>query len=148
MLFKRKELFTEAETQEVVQAIRTAERLTSGEIRVFVERKCRYVQPLDRALEVFHQLGMHQTHHHNAVLLYVALKDRQLAICGDSGIHEKVSDSYWREQLDSLKKHFSDGRIVEGIAHCVSQIGHVLQTHFPYESDDDNQLPDDIVFGR
>lgn len=148
MLFKRKEPFTESETQQIVQAIRAAERLTSGEIRVFVEHKCRYVQPLDRAIQLFGKLGMHKTHHRNAVLLYVALKDRQLAICGDAGIHEKVSESYWDEQLHALKTHFSDGRIVEGIAHCVTRIGEVLQLHFPYESDDDKQLPDDIVFGR
>ena len=36
---KKKELFTEDEKARVVQAIRQAERLTSGEIRLFVESR-------------------------------------------------------------------------------------------------------------
>jgi len=86
--------------QQIVAAIGQAERQTSGEIRVFVESRCRFVNPLDRAAEVFTGLKMDQTAQRNAVLVYVALKDRQLALYGDKGIHEKVGDAFWNTRSD------------------------------------------------
>ena len=147
--FSRKELFNAEEKQLIVTAIQEAEKCTSGEIRVFVERRCRYVDPLDRAAEVFGQLKMEQTAARNGVLVYVALKDRQLAIYGDRGIHEKVGDEFWGRQVGLILSHFNKANYAMGIAQVVSSIGEALQTHFPYDKDNDkNELPDDIVFGK
>lgn len=147
--FPKKQFFTEAEKQRVVSAIGQAERETSGEVRVYVESRCRYVNPLDRAVEVFAGLKMEQTAARNAVLVYVALKDRQLAIYGDSGIHEKVGDAFWNDKVGLILSHFYKANYADGIARVVGEIGAALQQHFPYdEGTDKNELPDDIVFGR
>lgn len=92
--FKKKDFFREEEKKQIVDAIRNAERRTSGEVRVFVESRCRYVDPLDRAAEIFFNLKMSETDDRNAVLLYIAMKDRQLAVFGDEGIHKKVGTDY------------------------------------------------------
>ena len=97
--FKKKPFFTAAEQQQIVEAVRAAETQTSGEIRVYVESRCRYVNPLDRAAEVFYGLKMENTDARNAALVYVALKDRQLALYGDKGIHEKVGNDFWDEKV-------------------------------------------------
>ena len=147
--FSKKEFFTEAEKTQIVAAIQTAEHRTSGEIRVFVESRCRFVDPLDRAVEVFASLKMNQVAARNAVLVYVATKDRQLALFGDQGIHEKVGDAFWNEKVKSVLSHFSRKNYAEGIAHIVTGIGEVLAQYFPYDKDNEkNELPDDIVFGR
>ncbi|WP_126243990.1 TPM domain-containing protein [Chitinophaga rhizosphaerae] len=146
--FRKKEFFTEDEKSRLVQAIRHAERLTSGEIRLFVESHCEYVDPMDRAREAFLSLGMEKTKQRNGVLLYIALRDHQFAILGDQGIHDKVGNDFWKHEADILRHHFSGQRIVEGIEVCVKEIGESLLQHFPYESGDANELPDDIVFGK
>jgi uncharacterized membrane protein len=147
--FKKKPFFTEAEQQQVVRAIQAAERQTSGEIRVYVESRCRFVNPLDRAAEVFYLLKMEKTEAANAVLVYVALKDRQLALYGDKGIHEKVGDTFWNENVKIMLSHFNKKNYAEGLARIVTEIGEALRLHFPYNGDTDkNELPDDIVFGR
>lgn len=149
MIFrKKKELFTEEEKEKVVQSIRVAERLTSGEIRVYVETRCRFMDPMHRAVEVFRELDMHKTKLRNAVLLYIALKDRQFAIYGDEAIHVKVGDDFWRSQAHHLRTHLREGRTIEGIVHCVKEIGQSLEKFFPHEAGDENELPDDIVFGK
>ncbi|RFS18941.1 TPM domain-containing protein [Chitinophaga silvatica] len=146
---KQKEIFSEAEKNRLVHAIRVAERLTSGEIRLFVENRCKYVNPLQRAKEVFDSLDMGKTRLHNGVLVYVAIKDHQFAILGDQGIHDKVGNDFWTKEADLLIGHFQRNRIVEGIEACIEEIGASLRTHFPHEAGDDiNELPDDIVFGR
>ena len=148
-LFKRKEFFTEEERQNIVDAVRAAEQRTSGEVRVFVEHRCRYVNAIDRAVEIFENLQMHNTELRNATLVYVAVKDRQLAVFGDQGIHQKVGDEYWANEVMKMIHAFNRDNIAEGIRQCVLNIGEALAVHFPYDrSTDKNELPDDIVFGK
>jgi uncharacterized membrane protein len=148
-LFKRKPLFDEAQQQHIVTAIQSAEKCTSGEIRVYVERHCRYVDPRDRATEVFAALKMENTVARNGVLVYVAIKDRQLAILGDRGIHQLVGQDFWNQEVRTILAHFNKADYAAGIAAVVTDIGHALERHFPYDrATDINQLPDDIVFGR
>ena len=147
--FKKKAFFTDAEQQQVVSAIQAAEKQTSGEIRVYVESRCRFVDPLDRAAEVFYLLKMEKTEAANAVLVYVAIKDRQLALFGDKAIHEKVGDAFWNENVKLMLSHFNKKNYAEGLARIVTEIGEALRLHFPYNGETDkNELPDDIVFGR
>lgn len=147
---KKKALLSEEEQTLIVQAVQEAERNTSGEIRIYMESRCAYVDSMDRARELFFKLKMDNTRNHNAVLLYIALTDRQLALYGDEGIYKKNGgDPYWLRELQLLRSFFQKNRVAEGIAICVQHIGASLSEHFPYDSKTDkNELPDDIVFGN
>ena len=148
-LFRKKEFFSKEESELIVEAIRSAEKQTSGEVRLFVERHCKFVDPLDRAAELFFSLKMEQTEQRNGVLVYVATKDRQLAIFGDKGIHEKVGDRFWQAEVGKMLSHFNADNYAKGIVKVVTDIGEALRSHFPYAGEKDkNELPDDIVFGR
>ncbi len=148
-LFRKKEFFTTEEKELVVKAVQEAELRTSGEVRVFVESRCRYVNAIDRAIEVFGALEMYKTQLRNGVLVYVATKDRQLAVFGDEGIHQKVGNTYWENEVTKMIQTFNRDNIAEGISQCIKNIGEALCTHFPYDKDTDkNELPDDIVFGK
>ena len=137
---KKKPFFTEPERSRIVEAVRTAELQTSGEVRVFVESHCPYMDAIDRAGEIFFRLEMDETAEHNAVLVYVALKDRQLAVFGDQGIHEKVGAAYWDKEVALMIENFNKENYADGQA---------LHQHFPYDKNTDkNELPDDIVFGK
>jgi len=147
--FSRKDFFSEEEKKQIVAAIRDAEQQTSGEIRIYVEKHCRFVDPLDRAAEVFAILKMGGTANHNAVLLYLAVKDRQLAVFGDHGIHEKVGEEFWRKEIAQMLSQFQKDHYAEAVSKVVHDIGAALKYHFPYDRQTDiNELPDDIVFGR
>ncbi len=148
-LFKKKEFFSKEEKEKIVSSIRHAEECTSGEVRVFVERRCRFIDPLDRAMEIFDMLEMEKTHHRNAVLVYSAIKDRQLAIYGDKGINEKTGHQYWEDEVNKMVSEFNKENYAEGISCCVNDIGQALQHHFPYiKEEDKNELPDEIIFGK
>lgn len=148
-LFKKKPFFSDEENKIIVEAIRNAELCTSGEVRVFVESKCKFIDPIDKALEIFADLKMQNTEQRNAVLVYVAIKDRQLAIYGDAGIHEKTGDEYWKAAVDKMIGDFNKENYADGIANCVNMIGKALQQHFPYDKEvDKNELPDEIIFGK
>ena len=147
--FKKKEFFSLEDNEIIVQAIRDAEKQTSGEIRVFVESKCRFVDPLDRAIEIFGQLKMEKTEKRNAVLMYVAIKHRQLAVFADAGIHQAVGEQYWKDVVKNILVFFNKENYASGIKECVLKIGEALHSHFPYNAETDkNELPDEIIFGN
>jgi uncharacterized membrane protein len=146
---KQKEFFTAEEKQQLMEAIKKAEQRTSGEVRLFVESRCRFVDPMDRAQELFLKLGMDKTQDRNATIIYVAVKDRQTAILGDKGIHEKVGQEYWNDEVRKMMRYFRQHNLAEGLCACINDIGEALHLYFPYDRDTDkNELPDEIVFGR
>ena len=148
-IFKKKEFFTPEEKQQITEAIRRAEKMTSGEVRLFVESKCSYMDAIDRAAELFFNLQMQNTNDRNAVLIYIAMKDHQLAVFGDEGIHKKVGNEYWNTEVKKMITNFNRKNYAQGISEVVEDIGEALTKHFPYNNDTDkNELPDDIVFGK
>ncbi len=149
MFSRKKEFFTPAENELVVNAIRSSEARTSGEVRVYVESRNPYMDPLDRAREIFADLHMQETADRNAVLVYVAVKDREVALFGDEGIHQKVGTEFWNKEVNLMLSHFKENHPAAGLAHCIQHIGDVLIEKFPYDAKGDkNELPDEIVFGK
>lgn len=141
-------LFTKEEEAQIVAAIRQAERGTSGEIRLFVEDFCMRDHPVEQAAEVFQLFGMYNTKERNAVLIYLAEKSHHFAIWGDAGIHERVGFQFWEAEKKLLQEHFKRDEAAKGICEAVKLIGARLREHFPSdENHDDNELPDDIIYG-
>jgi len=134
----------------IVEQLKEAEKHTSGEIRVFMEHHCSYVDPMRRAREVFLQLKMGETHAHNAVLIYIAITDRQYALFGDHAIYEKAGGpEFWNKAAGALKGHLVKSEIAQGICNCIKELGVVMATHFPVAPGiKKNELPDEIVFGK
>ena len=146
---RKKKFFSPEENDKIVQSIQDAERQTSGEIRIFMESHCKYVDPLDRAMEIFTKLKMEETEYRNGVLFYIAIKDKQLAIFADSGIHAATGDKYWKEEVKNILSVFSKESVIAGITTSITKIGEALKTHFPFDSSvDKNELPDEIIFGN
>jgi uncharacterized membrane protein len=146
---KKKDFFNPEEQQQLVEAIQKAEQQTSGEVRIFVESKCRYVDALDRAQEIFFSLKMNETELRNGTLIYVAVKDKQAAVFGDEGIHQKVGPKYWEDVVTKMLLQFRNQKLADGICEGIHDLGEALKLYFPYNSSTDkNELPDEIVFGR
>ena len=138
-------LFNDEEQQRIRVAIEDAEKHTSGQIRVCIEKTCS--EPaLDRATKYFHKLDMHKTKHRNGVLVYVATVDRKFAIIGDAGINKVVPADFWDSTKEDMLEHFKLGDLVEGIVIGLKIAGDHLQKFFPHNADDTNELSDDIAF--
>lgn len=147
-LKKKKSFFSPEEEESIVNAIRLAEKKTSGEIRLFIETHCKFLDPIDRAKELFLELEMFKTKDRNGVLLYFAMKDKQVAIWGDEGIHQKLGQAFWNAEINTILTEFKEKHFVEGICHMIQDVGNALQTNFPFEKGDNNELSDEILFGK
>lgn len=146
---KKKSLLSDLDKQLLVRAIQAAEKTTSGEIRVYVESTLNKKEPLQKAAEKFFKHKMNLTQQRNGVLIYVAVNDRKIAIYGDQGIHEKVGEIFWNEQVYAMITHFKNTNYVNGIVQVVEAIGKALTHHFPFDRKTDiNELSDEIMIGK
>jgi uncharacterized membrane protein len=131
------------EEQDIIDAIKNAEKNTSGEIRVHIEKTSK-TDAYKRAMEVFHYLKMDETKLQNAVLIYVAIADKTFAIYGDKGINEVVSENFWNTTRDVIQQHFKSGNFKQGLVEGINEAGIQLKTYFPWLQDDTNELSDEI----
>jgi len=142
-------LLTASDKQQLVEAIQLAEKNTSGEIRVFIESNLGKEDPLTRAKEIFYKNNMNETKEHNGVLVYVAVKDKKLAIYADQGIYDKVGIEFWYRQVQEMTGHFKTMNYLTGITTVIKEIGDALCTRFPFDADTDkNELSDEIMIGK
>lgn len=143
---KVEDFLSKEEEQDIVEAIRVAEENTSGEIRVHIEQTTSKV-PYERALDVFHELKMNETHLKNGVLFYFAVADKTFAICGDKGINDLVSSDFWDCTKDAMIAQFKSGNFKQGIVDGILNAGEQLKQYFPWLEGDTNELSNEISKG-
>lgn len=143
---KIEEFLTVEQEQAIIKAIEVAEKNTSGEIRVHLE-KITDLPPLQRALEVFHLLEMDKTDLRNGVLIYVAVESRKFAILGDAGIHTKVTENFWDEEKELMLSYFKKEEFSKGIELAILEVGKKLKEFFPYHSSDTDELSNEVSRG-
>lgn len=143
----RGELVRAIDYDRIKEAIRAAEKQTSGEIRVSVSPL--FWGNVHKAAErAFVRLGMTQTRERNAVLVFVVPSRRKFVVLGDAGIHEKVGPDFWHRLVDVVSKKFREGNFTEGLVHGIAVVGEQLAIHFPHNVDrDKNELPDKMDYG-
>ena len=143
---KIEDFLSKADEQEIVQAIIEAEKNTLGEIRVHLEEHTEK-SPLDRAQEVFFQLHMNETKDRNGVLFYVGISDKKFAIIGDEGIDKVVESDFWDCTKDIVIANFKEGNYKKGLVEGILRAGERLKQYFPYQSNDTNELSNEISRG-
>jgi uncharacterized membrane protein len=144
MIFARRKLLKQIDSERVKQAIAEAERQTSGEIRVsvapFFWGDVRKV-----AERAFDRLGMTRTAQRNAVLFFVVPSRRRFVVLGDQGIHARVGDDFWQAVAAAVSGEFRRGDFTAGLVKGIETVGRELAAHFPYDAATDrNELPDDV----
>mgnify|MGYP002631033772 FL=1 len=140
--------FSKAEKDKITGAIHDADLKTSGEIKVHIEEHCPEDDPIERAKEIFCLLSLDHTKLRNGVLFYLSIRDRQFAVLGDKGIYDAVGENLWEEERNLLYDYLHSGNTVEGLCLAISKAGDALQKHFPYQSNDVNEISNDISFGN
>jgi uncharacterized membrane protein len=144
---KASSFFTDGQQDQLLASISEAEKETSGEIRIHIEKTCDE-DVLDRAAWIFNKLGMEKTDEKNGVLFYLAVEDRKFAVLGDSGINSKVPTGFWDCIKAVLSSNFREGKFTEGLSEGILLAGRQLKVHFPYHKDDVNELTNEISFDK
>jgi uncharacterized membrane protein len=140
----RKALLRGIDIGRIEEAIRQAERRTSGEIRVSVSRF--FWGDVHRVADrAFARLGMTATRQRNGVLFFVVPSRRRFVVLGDEGIHAKVGQEFWESVAAAVSEHLRNGDFTLGLVHGIEAVGDQLALHFPFDpTADANELPDEV----
>ena len=79
------------------------------------------------------------------VLIYLSMREHRAEIVADESIAAKVPAEVWGEAMADMLSHIRKGRIAEGLAAGIRDVGFVLAEHFPRGADDENELPDRLI---
>lgn len=122
--------FSKIDEPRIVEAIRSAELRSRGEIRVHITEKA-VSDVMKEAAATFERLGMTVTAERNGVLVFVAPRSQKFAVLGDSGITSRAGTSVLDEIASSMSTAFRQGRFTDGLAEAVERAGELLSRHFP-----------------
>ena len=142
---RSEEFLSQLDHKRISDAIAGAEKMTSGEIRVFIQRGDLAGDALPVAQEKFAQLGMTKTAARNGVLIFVAPRPQKFAVVGDEGIHERCGAEFWKQLVDSMGAHFKAHNFTEGLVRGINGAGEMLARHFPCARGDCNELSDTVI---
>jgi len=132
LVFRRhqKEFLARLDVGALETAIRAAERETTGEIRVAVLPRLR--GGLEKAVvHAAERLGMTRTKERNGVLILVDPAHRTFLVWGDTAIHERVGENFWKEVAAAIETRFRAGDFTGGLVHGIEAAGRELAAHFP-----------------
>jgi uncharacterized membrane protein len=130
----------------IISAIAAAEKKTSGEIRVFIQRG-EIGDPVAAAQTQFKKLGMTATGERNGVLIFVAPRSQKFAVIGDEAVHQRCGEEFWKQLVEKMQQHFRAENFTDAMVEAISQAGELLARHFPRGADNRNELPNTVEEG-
>jgi uncharacterized membrane protein len=139
--------FPQAVMESIEAAIAAAERRSSGEIRFVVETALEIpdlwarLTARERALQTFSDLHIWDTELRNGVLIYVLAADRIVEIVADKGAAAQIGQADWEAACRLMEQHFRARRFADGAIAGVEAVGGLLERHFPVQSRDRDELP-------
>ncbi|MDG5750682.1 hypothetical protein P8R33_06175 [Qipengyuania sp. XHP0211] len=86
-----------------------------------------------------------RTHGRTGVLLYLSMQEHRAEIVADEPIAAIVPADVWGEAMADMLVEIKQGRLAEGLAAGVRDVGAVLAEHFPRGDEDQNELPDRLI---
>ncbi|MBT1071124.1 TPM domain-containing protein [Pelotalea chapellei] len=96
----------------------------------------------DKAVCAFYEEGLHRTREQNGILIFISMLERRVWILGDHGINAVIPADHWISLASRLSAGIRQGTMTQSLTAVITEVGGILQQHFPSRSDDTNELPD------
>ena len=112
--------------------------------RLIVPKKVRNQKVQERATRYFMESGVYNTKDRTGILIFISIMERRVELLADSGISEKIPTEKWQNIVDNIIKGIKQKEITEHLMESINECGDLLAKHFSIQSDDKNELTDDI----
>ncbi len=99
----------------------------------------------DAAVRHFKVGAESRTHGRTGVLLYLSMREHRAEIVADATIASQVPAEVWGEAMADMLGEIREGRVAEGLAAGIRDVGVVLAERFPRDAEDTNELPDRLI---
>jgi len=112
--------------------------------RLIVPKKLRNRKVQERATRYFMESGVYNTKDRTGILIFISIMEQRVELLADSGINELISPEKWQNIVDNIIKGIRQKEIADHLVESISECGNLLAEHFPIQTDDKNELTDDI----
>ena len=137
--------FKDGEEKLIENAIAEAEKRTSGEVRVRIE-KTAGKNPGKTVIKAFKEAGMKKTKRRNGIMFFIAVEERMFIIYGDKGIDRVVPKGFWEDVRDVVIEGFKKEEYVKAMTDGIEMAGEKLAHFFHYEKRDRDELSNKISY--
>lgn len=145
--------FTKKDLQKIEQAVRSAEKKTSGEIvplivtaalplwlKRFIPLKLSKYYTNYRARRFFFEQGIHKTVGQTGIIIVIFLQERCVEVIADKGISAHYPATTWEELVKIIVRSAQKDRLVQGLCQAIGRCGKILQAYCPRQKNDRNEL--------
>ena len=112
--------------------------------RLFLLRRVAKARVLIAAHHAFDALHVKRTAAATGVVIYVSLFERQVCVCADRAVAQKVGEAEWVRACTMLIEALRAGQPREGFVAAIQHVGTVLAAHFPAVPGDRNELANEL----
>jgi putative membrane protein len=99
----------------------------------------------EAAVTSFFRHGLYRTRDATGVLLYISVFEQKVWVLADHGINAKLDPDTWKGIVQIITDGVKTNRPADAICEAVTQVGNMLETHFPIRPDDQDELRNVIV---
>ncbi|HOJ42962.1 MAG TPA: TPM domain-containing protein, partial [Syntrophorhabdaceae bacterium] len=111
----------------------------------FVSTKRMEKKAMERAIRGFYEKGLYKTRQHTGVLFFISIFERKVWIIADKGIYSKIAQGELNRFAEEISNGIKAGRACDALCVAISEIGKILERHFPTSKNDVNELTDEII---
>lgn len=84
-----------------------------------------------RAIHLFHRLGIAHTDERTGILLYINVADHDIELIADKGVNALVAADAWDEVVAQLSQGFRDQQYLDSALAALDRLRRIAHTHLP-----------------
>jgi uncharacterized membrane protein len=119
-----------AEAESIRSILQSIETETSGKAVIHVDEYCKG-DAYFKATKIFQEMSLLEHPAKNSALIYIALKDRKLAVVADHVLNNLIGDDFIQNQCEGLAEAISQNNIKSGLETLLLNLKEVWKEHFP-----------------
>jgi putative membrane protein len=112
--------------------------------RLFLLRRVAKARVLIAAHHAFDALAVKRTAAATGVVIYVSLFERQVCVCADRAVAQRIGEAEWARACTMLIEGLRRGQPREGFVAAIQHVGTVLAANFPAVPGDRNELSNEL----
>jgi len=113
--------------------------------RFFISNKKMIEKVEDKAFRGFYRHGLNKTKGRTGVLFFISIFEKKVHILADQGIYSKIKQEALDKYAKFISKGIASGNGSDALCKAIEEAGQELANYFPVQSDDVNELPDELI---
>ena len=105
----------------------------------------KYRKASSYAKEQFNNLGLNRTKSKQAIMFFVSLDERYVKVITDNKISQEIPNEFWQQLVFEFAEDVKREDFLNGYLKALRTSKAILIKHFPIQSNDENELSNEVI---